>query len=78
MLLTDPQRRFIELHQRHVGDWIETWQHLMQGAQIKVRTMRGRAVYISRDDVDELVAGGYVALGWGGSFHLTDLGRAQC
>jgi hypothetical protein len=70
------QLRFLRLHQLGAGrEYIEEWRYLFQGATIRARTSRGRTAAASRDEVGEMVAGGLLGEGWGGSFFVTDEGR---
>lgn len=73
MLLTDPQLRFIRLHQRH---FVESWQAIFCGAMIRARTDRGVTVTVTADECGLLVDLGLMAPGWGGSLMLTEQGKA--
>lgn len=72
MLSTD-QLRFIRLHQRH---FVERWQAIFQGAMVRATSDRGVTATVSLDDLEGMVSAGLVAQGWGGSFFLTEQGKA--
>jgi len=66
------QERFIWLHERHL---VVKWQWLWQGTQLRAFTERGLTATISKDNVNELVAEGFMRWGLGQSIYLTDRER---
>lgn len=57
-------------------DYIEEWRELFQGAMIRARSHRGRTVTVTLYDLESLITAGFLSPGYGGSFILTEAGRA--
>lgn len=75
--LADDERRFLELHKIGGGsEYITEWREMFGGGTIKAKTNKGRVAALSRARVDALIADGLMGTGWGGSFHVTEKGRA--
>lgn len=72
-LLTPDQLRFIRLHQRF---FVEKWQGLFGGATIRATSDRGVSAALRLDELEGLVSAGLLQPGWGGSFNLTEAGKA--
>lgn len=71
--LPDTAIRFIRLHQRH---FVEKWQAVFQGAMVRATTDRGVTATVRLDELEGMISAGLVQPGWGGSFVLTDEGKA--
>lgn len=65
--------RFIRLHQRH---FVERWQALFGGAMVRATSDRGVTATVRLETVEALIAAGLLQPGWGGSFNLTEAGKA--
>jgi hypothetical protein len=72
MISTDALR-FLRLHQRYL---VEKYQTLFNGAMVRATTDRGITASVSVDDLEELLSAGLLQPSWGGSFVLTDAGKA--
>ena len=57
-------------------DFVAEWRQLFQGAMIRARTDRGRTCTVTLGAIEELLAAGVIAPGYGGSFVLTETGKA--
>jgi hypothetical protein len=77
MSLTPDQIAFVRIHQTGVGhNYVSEWKHVFLGATIRATTNKGKTATLDRDAVQELVDAGLMTTGYGGSFHLTDAGKA--
>ena len=56
--------------------YIAKWQELFQGAVIRATTDRGRVATVRLEDIEALLAAGAIERAHGGSFVLTETGRA--
>ena len=73
--LNDSQLRLVRLLQRS-HDYVETWRHVFKGGTILAKTAQGKTASVSKDDVDDMISFGLLASGWGGSYYLTEKGKA--
>lgn len=72
-MLTLDQIRFIRLHQRYL---VDKYQTLFGGATVRAWTERGATASVRLDELESLLAEGLLQRGWGGSFNLTEAGKA--
>lgn len=71
--MTTNQLRFIRLHQRYL---VERVQEIFQGAMVRATSNHGVSATVRLDELEDLIGSGVMAVGWGGSFYLTEQGRA--
>lgn len=74
--LSSCQLRFLRLHQLRDAEYIEEWGHMFRHSMVRAMTNKGKTAAASRDEINEMVRIGLLRQGHGGSFHVTDLGRA--
>jgi hypothetical protein len=76
--MSPDQIAFVRLHHahKHSNDWIEETRYLFQESMIRVKTRLGKRATLARDAVLMLIDTGFMVPSHGGSFVLTDKGKA--
>lgn len=62
----------------HPGNshYVEEWRTVFQGAMVRATTSKGRKVTIHLYELEALISAGLIVPGYGGSFALTERGKA--
>lgn len=56
--------------------YVAKWQEMFQGAMVRATTDRGRTCTVRLEDIESLLLAGVIERAWGGSFVLTETGKA--